>query len=348
MTNYLIDTNRAAKIMGNSGQLREVLVQRGQPKDQFFISITVLSELYFAVYASQRRGENLRNLDLLLVRIPVLDFDMAAAEVCGIIKAELKAKGRPIPGTDAQIAAVHKTGRYNPDWLRLGDSPRNPVSGAAPLHQQIRLTHLPRQFGDPLRQLIGRWLLALFDPLHQHTDHRGRPQGKPIVEIVLRYIAYSHRFAAQPLKPHLKRPLQDINALGLDEQLDERRIQVEKAQDGLEQGVAGGTRLRFGETCYVGEKLIQNLIAPPAQHVFLHVKGAIESSPCNLRLLHDLGDLDGGKAFLLYQADQGRIDSLSRTYGPLVVFDVIQIRAPVSYLENPLDLCPHLVYTKPR
>ena len=81
MTNYLIDTNRAAKIMGNSGQLREVLVQRGQPKDQFFISITVLSELYFAIYASQRRGENLRNFDLLLVRIPVLDFDRAAAEV---------------------------------------------------------------------------------------------------------------------------------------------------------------------------------------------------------------------------------------------------------------------------
>jgi tRNA(fMet)-specific endonuclease VapC len=92
--------------MGNSGQLREVLVQRGQPDDQFFISITVLSELYFAVYASQRKVENLRNLDLLLDRIPVLDFDMAAAEVCGIIKAELKAKRRPIPGTDAQIAAV--------------------------------------------------------------------------------------------------------------------------------------------------------------------------------------------------------------------------------------------------
>jgi len=45
-------------------------------------------------------------IDTLLDHIPVLRFDRAAAEEYGRIKAELKAKGRPIPGTDAQIAAV--------------------------------------------------------------------------------------------------------------------------------------------------------------------------------------------------------------------------------------------------
>jgi tRNA(fMet)-specific endonuclease VapC len=62
--------------------------------------------LYFAVHASQRQAENLRNLNRLLDHIPVLAFDSAAAEMYGRIRAELKAKGRPIPGTDAQIAAV--------------------------------------------------------------------------------------------------------------------------------------------------------------------------------------------------------------------------------------------------
>ena len=38
--------------------------------------------------------------------IPLLGFDVIAAEEYGRIKAELKAKGRPIPGTDAQIAAI--------------------------------------------------------------------------------------------------------------------------------------------------------------------------------------------------------------------------------------------------
>lgn len=68
--------------------------------------MTVVGELYFAVYASTRRRRNLMNLERLLERIAILDFDMAAAEEYGHIKAELKAKGRPIPGTDAQIAAA--------------------------------------------------------------------------------------------------------------------------------------------------------------------------------------------------------------------------------------------------
>lgn len=46
------------------------------------------------------------NLRRLLERIAILDFDLTAAEECGRIKAELKAQGRPIPSTDAQIAAV--------------------------------------------------------------------------------------------------------------------------------------------------------------------------------------------------------------------------------------------------
>ena len=106
MTDYLLDTNHAAEIMGDSSVFHTTLVHRQQPGDRFFISVTVLSELYFAVYASQRQAENLRNLNRLLDHIPVLEFNSAAAEVYGRIRAELKAKGRPIPGTDAQIAAV--------------------------------------------------------------------------------------------------------------------------------------------------------------------------------------------------------------------------------------------------
>lgn len=106
MTAYLLDTNHAAKMMGDPDALRELLVRHGRPQDRFFISITVLSELYFAAYASRRQAQNLRSIHHLLDRIPLLDFDVMAAEEYGRIKAELKAKGRPIPGTDAQIAAV--------------------------------------------------------------------------------------------------------------------------------------------------------------------------------------------------------------------------------------------------
>jgi tRNA(fMet)-specific endonuclease VapC len=106
MTAYLLDTNHAANMMGDPDALRELLVRHGQPQDRFFISITVLSELYFAAYASRRQAQNLRSINHLLDHIPLLDFDVMAAEEYGRVKAELKVKGRPIPGTDAQIAAV--------------------------------------------------------------------------------------------------------------------------------------------------------------------------------------------------------------------------------------------------
>ncbi len=93
MTDYLLDTNHAAEIMSGSSALHATLDNRRQPGDRFFISVTVLSELYFAVYASQRQAENLRNLNRLLDRIPVLEFSTAAAEVYGRIRAELEGQG---------------------------------------------------------------------------------------------------------------------------------------------------------------------------------------------------------------------------------------------------------------
>jgi tRNA(fMet)-specific endonuclease VapC len=106
MTAYLLDTNHAVQVMGGPDALRELLVRHGQPEDRFFISVTVLSELYFAAYASRRQAQNLQSINRLLDRIPLLDFDVMAAEEYGRIRAELKTKGRPIPGTDVQIAAV--------------------------------------------------------------------------------------------------------------------------------------------------------------------------------------------------------------------------------------------------
>ncbi len=106
MTVYLFDTNHASRIMGSRDQMEALITRRTQVGDRFFTCVTVLGELYFAAYASSRRTYNLQNIEVLIDHIPVLDFDLAAAEEYGRIKTELKAKGRPIPGTDAQIAAV--------------------------------------------------------------------------------------------------------------------------------------------------------------------------------------------------------------------------------------------------
>lgn len=70
------------------------------------ISTTVLGELYFAAYSSERRDQNLGRIEQLIEKVQVWAFDNSSAREFGLIRAELRRKGRPIPPMDAQIAAV--------------------------------------------------------------------------------------------------------------------------------------------------------------------------------------------------------------------------------------------------
>jgi predicted nucleic acid-binding protein len=106
MANYLLDTNHASRLMAQAEPINTRVQQARSSGDHFGISMTVLAELYYAVYASQRRQENLRRLQALVSALILWPFDELAAEAFGIIQAEQKASGRPIPPLDAQIAAV--------------------------------------------------------------------------------------------------------------------------------------------------------------------------------------------------------------------------------------------------
>ena len=106
MTDYLVDTNHASKILEGEKKLKDRLQKTRDTGDTFGISITVLGELYYAVYASQRKQENLACLKAFLDSVILWEYDRPAAEEFGRIQAEQKAKGKPIPSSDAQIAAV--------------------------------------------------------------------------------------------------------------------------------------------------------------------------------------------------------------------------------------------------
>ncbi len=106
MTKYLLDTNHASRLMGNDNRIVDKVRQAKQTGDEFGISMTILGELFFAVYASQRQMQNLERLSRLLATLHIYSLDIETAEEFGKIQAEQKAKGRPIPPLDAQIAAV--------------------------------------------------------------------------------------------------------------------------------------------------------------------------------------------------------------------------------------------------
>ncbi|MBI4616887.1 MAG: PIN domain-containing protein [Planctomycetes bacterium] len=106
MTGYLLDTNHASRFLSGDPRLTDRIRAARAGEHSFGISMTVLGELYYAAYASQRRDENLGNLAAFLESSLLWEFDRLAAEEFGRIQAEQKRRGRPIPPSDAQIAAV--------------------------------------------------------------------------------------------------------------------------------------------------------------------------------------------------------------------------------------------------
>lgn len=103
---YLLDTNHASKLLEGSSSISKRINTLKNSGSGFGVSISILGELFFAVYASRRKDENLLQLKEFLDDVIIWDYDISAAEEFGKIQAEQKAKGKPIPSIDAQIAAV--------------------------------------------------------------------------------------------------------------------------------------------------------------------------------------------------------------------------------------------------
>ena len=106
MTSYLLDTNHISRYISLEEPLSSRIRRAQRISDEFSITVTVLGELYSAVYASRRRDDNMRKLRIAVSLLPIMPYDQLAAEEFGRIYAELKAKGRPVSPLDIQIAAV--------------------------------------------------------------------------------------------------------------------------------------------------------------------------------------------------------------------------------------------------
>ncbi|MCL2323269.1 MAG: type II toxin-antitoxin system VapC family toxin [Oscillospiraceae bacterium] len=72
------------------------------------ISSITLSELKFGVYNSKYPEQNGENLFRFLLGVELLDYDSAAADEYGKIRAYLRRKGTPVGEMDMLIAAHSK------------------------------------------------------------------------------------------------------------------------------------------------------------------------------------------------------------------------------------------------
>ncbi len=98
----LLDTNIIIGIFAGDPKIAAAVLR----KQQVFLPVPALGELYRGVFGSVRRTQNLDRLEILISENPSLDCDATTARHYGELKQALRAKGRSIPENDLWIAAI--------------------------------------------------------------------------------------------------------------------------------------------------------------------------------------------------------------------------------------------------
>jgi tRNA(fMet)-specific endonuclease VapC len=103
MMTFLLDTNHASEIYKGG---KPIITRAVASNGKLALCRTSVAELWYMVYNSGRIAANKTRLDTILAAFECLEFSQAAAEQFGKSKADLRAKGTPIPDPDVQIAAI--------------------------------------------------------------------------------------------------------------------------------------------------------------------------------------------------------------------------------------------------
>ena len=104
---YMLDTNVCIFIIKNQPENVIRKFMEHDPGD-ICISAITYAELVHGVEKSQSREKNRIALTVLLSEIQIVSFDDLAAQVYGMVRADLQKKGTPIGPLDTLIAAHAK------------------------------------------------------------------------------------------------------------------------------------------------------------------------------------------------------------------------------------------------
>ena len=99
---FILDTDHCIAIL--RGKLDVSL--RIQPTTQLFVSAITVSELVYGAHKSDRAGDHLAQVEILLGAVTLLAFDAEPARRCGQLKDALRRTGTPIAEPDLQIASI--------------------------------------------------------------------------------------------------------------------------------------------------------------------------------------------------------------------------------------------------
>jgi len=104
---YLFDTDAISELLRPQPAPAYLEWLRGVPREGQFTSAVVVGELYRGAYRSSARERHLANIrQRVLPAVTVLPYDVAVAEVCGLLAAQLEEAGQSLADADLQIAAT--------------------------------------------------------------------------------------------------------------------------------------------------------------------------------------------------------------------------------------------------
>jgi tRNA(fMet)-specific endonuclease VapC len=98
----LVDTNIVIAMFAGD----PVVIEALESKDDLFLCIPVLGELFYGALASTRVQQNVARIQEFVQAVIVLDCDTKTAARYGEVKNYLRRKGKPIPENDVWIAAL--------------------------------------------------------------------------------------------------------------------------------------------------------------------------------------------------------------------------------------------------
>lgn len=101
---FLLDTNIIIALFDNDPSVINSLSQA----NGVFVPSIALGELYYGAHKSKHVKENINRINKFAENLSVLICDTETSRMYGMLKNDLRAKGRPIPENDIWIAAIAK------------------------------------------------------------------------------------------------------------------------------------------------------------------------------------------------------------------------------------------------
>jgi tRNA(fMet)-specific endonuclease VapC len=99
---YLLDTNIVIALFAGD----KAVEAKVRNTADVALAPPIIGELYFGAQKSGKVTENLQRINMLIEEHILFSCDLETAQWYGIIKDQLRRKGRPIPDNDIWIAAI--------------------------------------------------------------------------------------------------------------------------------------------------------------------------------------------------------------------------------------------------